>query len=109
MILSERQREVLTKLCIEDVTSLELAEKMNVSIHTINSHRSRIVKKLDSRSIHYAVINYLETEEGLQWYSQLLLRRGHYKESVKSTPSIMRVKDLTLKILDAFKDFERSV
>ena len=58
--LSERETEVLKQLA-EGKTTQEIAESLFVSVHTINSHRKNIMKKLGFKSpvemIVYAVKN----------------------------------------------------
>ena len=48
-ILTERETEVL-KLIAEGMSSTQVAEKLFISIHTINSHRKNILRKLDLKS-----------------------------------------------------------
>ncbi len=49
-ILSPREREVL-QLLAEGKTTKEMAEKLNVSVKTIETHRKQIMDKLNMRSI----------------------------------------------------------
>lgn len=56
--LSERELQII-QLISKGTPSLQMAEKLNLSIHTINSHRKNILKKLGFKSpaelIAYAV------------------------------------------------------
>lgn len=47
--LSPREFEVL-KLIAAGNTTAEIAEKLHISVHTVNSHRKNILKKLDLKS-----------------------------------------------------------
>jgi DNA-binding NarL/FixJ family response regulator len=47
--LSERELEVL-KLVVEGMTNAQIAEKLVLSIHTVNSHVSSIYGKLEVTS-----------------------------------------------------------
>ena len=49
MNLSSREFEVL-KLIAQGFTTLKIADKLNISIHTVNSHRKNILKKLNIKS-----------------------------------------------------------
>jgi len=48
--LSEREKGVV-RLIVKDMTSDEIALKLNLSVHTINSHRKNILSKLDVKNI----------------------------------------------------------
>ena len=48
--LSEREREVLI-LVAQGLSSKEIADKLNISIHTVNSHRKNITRKTDIKSV----------------------------------------------------------
>lgn len=48
--LSEREREVLI-LVAQGFSSKEIADKLNISIHTVNSHRKNITRKTDIKSV----------------------------------------------------------
>ncbi len=58
--LSQREREILSCI-VREYKSSEIATKMNISIHTVNSHRKRILEKTGASSlvglVHYAVRN----------------------------------------------------
>lgn len=58
--LSEREREVIKLIC-EQCTNQEIAEKLNLSPRTVESHRQRILEKTGSKNsvgiVIYAVIN----------------------------------------------------
>ena len=62
--LSLREREVL-RLISEDLTTAQIAEQMNLSEHTVHTHRQRIMDKLDRHSVaaftKYAVTTGLTT------------------------------------------------
>ena len=48
--LSQREVEVLN-LLIEGKTSREIAESLNISINTVNSHRGNLLKKTNSKNV----------------------------------------------------------
>lgn len=48
--LSEREREVLV-LVAQGLSSKEIADRLNISIHTVNSHRKNITRKTDIKSV----------------------------------------------------------
>jgi DNA-binding CsgD family transcriptional regulator len=56
--LSPREIQIIQKIS-QGAKSTEMAEKLNLSIHTINSHRKNIIKKLGFKSptelIAYAI------------------------------------------------------
>lgn len=58
--LSDREKEV-TKLICDQRTNQEIAEKLNISPRTVESHRQRILEKTGSKNsvgiVIYAVIN----------------------------------------------------
>ncbi|MEO1052209.1 MAG: response regulator transcription factor [Bacteroidota bacterium] len=58
--LSERELEVL-KLIAEGNTTQQIATKLHISIHTVNAHRKKILKKLNIKSpiqlVTYAIEN----------------------------------------------------
>lgn len=58
--LSEREREVIKLIC-EQCTNQEIAERLNLSPRTVESHRQRILEKTGSKNsvgiVIYAVIN----------------------------------------------------
>lgn len=49
-LLSERQREVL-KLLAEGSSNREIAEKLSVSVKTVETHRAQLMERLDVRTI----------------------------------------------------------
>lgn len=49
-MLSEREKDVLA-LVAKGLSSKEIAEKLNISLHTVNSHRKNIVKKTNIKSV----------------------------------------------------------
>lgn len=49
-VLSERQREVL-KLLAEGSTTRDIAEKLSVSVKTVETHRAQLMERLDVRTI----------------------------------------------------------
>lgn len=49
-VLSQRQREVL-KLLAEGSSTREIADKLSVSVKTVETHRSQIMERLDARTI----------------------------------------------------------
>jgi len=52
--LSPREREMLVMI-VEGLTAKEIADRLGVSIHTINTHTRHLFKKLDVRSRAAAV------------------------------------------------------
>lgn len=58
--LSPREYEVL-KLITKGKKTVEIADTLNVSVHTINSHRKNILKKLNLKSPTELVVYALET------------------------------------------------
>ncbi|MFK8045072.1 MAG: response regulator [Crocinitomicaceae bacterium] len=48
--LSEREKEVV-RVIVKDMTSDEIASHLNLSVHTINSHRKNILSKLGVKNI----------------------------------------------------------
>jgi DNA-binding NarL/FixJ family response regulator len=59
--LSERELEIL-KMVAEGLSSKEIAEKLYLSYHTINTHRKNILKKLSCKSAA-ELLNYAYTHE----------------------------------------------
>lgn len=57
--LSERETEVL-RLVGRGLLSKEIAERLSISVHTVNTHRQRILEKLDAdnsiEAVRYAAI-----------------------------------------------------
>jgi len=60
--LTEREREVL-RLVARGLTSKEIAAELGISMRTVDSHRSNIMRKLDVRSV--ARLTQLAIREGL--------------------------------------------
>ncbi len=58
-LLSKRELEVLALITQQHTTS-EIAELLNLSVHTINSHRKNILKKLNLRSPIELIVYALE-------------------------------------------------
>jgi DNA-binding NarL/FixJ family response regulator len=56
-ILTRREREVLA-LVGQRLSSREIAERIGVSVHTINAHRKNIARKLGIRGTHLALVAY---------------------------------------------------
>lgn len=52
--LTEREENIL-KLLTEGYDNSEIAEKMNVSLHTIKAHMGAILKKLQAKNRTHAV------------------------------------------------------
>lgn len=48
--LSDREREVLV-LVAQGLSSKEIADRLSISIHTVNSHRKNITRKTDIKSV----------------------------------------------------------
>ena len=48
--LSDREREVLV-LVAQGLSSKEIADRLSISIHTVNSHRKNITRKTDIQSV----------------------------------------------------------
>lgn len=60
--LSTRETETL-ELIIEELKSEEIAERLNISIHTVNLHRKQIMKKLGVKTMAGLVKKYYLSEE----------------------------------------------
>lgn len=60
MDLSPREYEVL-HLITKGNKTVEIADKLNVSVHTINSHRKNILKKLNLKSPTELIVYAMET------------------------------------------------
>ncbi len=58
--LSPREYEVL-KLITKGQTTIQIAESLHVSVHTINSHRKNILKKLNLKSPAELIVYALES------------------------------------------------
>lgn len=61
-ILSSREREVL-QLIAEGVSTRQIAERIHVSVKTVETHRQQIMKKLDAKSV--AELTKIALREGL--------------------------------------------
>lgn len=46
LLLSERELEITSLVC-KGLTSKEIAEQLNISLHTVETHRKNILKKLN--------------------------------------------------------------
>lgn len=57
--ISNRERDVI-RLLISGKTSVEIAEKLCLSVHTINTHRRNILRKLNLKST-IEIVNYFNT------------------------------------------------
>ena len=57
--LSERELEVL-KLIGQGFTSKEISNRLFISIHTVNSHRKNLLKKLEMKSPTQLIVFALE-------------------------------------------------
>ena len=63
-LLSERELEI-TRLVCEGMTSKEISEQLNLSLHTVETHRRNILKKLNLKKTTSLVDyynNYIENE-----------------------------------------------
>lgn len=60
VVLSNREKDIL-KLLVKGFTSNQIAETLHISIHTVNTHRKNITRKLNIKTVSgltiYAVIN----------------------------------------------------
>jgi regulator of cell morphogenesis and NO signaling len=67
--LSERERQTLVALA-RGLSNKEIADKMNISIHTVVSHRKNIIRKTGIKTVQgltiYAFINNLITHKDLR-------------------------------------------
>jgi len=66
-ILSKREREVLA-LIGQRLSSVEIAGRLGISLHTINAHRKNIARKLGIRGTNLALVAY-------EYHQQLTRRR----------------------------------
>ena len=57
--ISNRERDVI-RLLVSGKTSAEIAEKLCLSVHTINTHRRNILRKLNLKST-IEIVNYFNT------------------------------------------------
>lgn len=62
-IISNRERDII-RLIITKNTSEAIAEKLNISIHTVNTHRRNILKKINIGST-YELISYFKNNPKL--------------------------------------------
>ncbi len=58
--LSPREFEVL-ELITKSMTTAQIADELHLSVHTINSHRKNILKKLNLNSPAELIVYALET------------------------------------------------
>ena len=60
--LSQREKEIVT-LVVRGMTNKEIADKLFLSVHTVNTHRRNIARKLEIHSATgltiYAIVNHL--------------------------------------------------
>ncbi|OFX59516.1 MAG: hypothetical protein A2046_11995 [Bacteroidetes bacterium GWA2_30_7] len=56
MNLTNREIEVL-KLIVKEFNCKQIAEKLNISVHTVQSHRKNLYKKTKSKTI-IGLVNY---------------------------------------------------
>jgi RNA polymerase sigma factor (sigma-70 family) len=60
--LTDREREIV-QLLAEGKSNKEIANKLNISVKTVETHRATVMRKLDLNSIvelvHYAIRNQL--------------------------------------------------
>lgn len=67
--LSDREKEILISAAI-GLTNKEIAEKHNISVHTVISHRKNISRKIGIKSVSgltiYAIFNNLISESDIQ-------------------------------------------
>jgi DNA-binding CsgD family transcriptional regulator len=61
-LLSDREKEVV-RLVAEGLSNQSIAERLNISVRTVEAHRSRVMLKLNLASVaelvRYAVRNHL--------------------------------------------------
>lgn len=67
-VLSSREKEILSEVA-QGLTNKEIADKLNISVFTVTTHRKNISQKLGIRSIAgltvYAVMNHIIDEKQL--------------------------------------------
>lgn len=67
--LSHREKEILISIAI-GLTNKEIAEKHNISVHTVISHRKNISRKIGIKTVSgltiYAIFNNLISESDIQ-------------------------------------------
>tara|TARA_R110002126_G_scaffold78829_2_gene196080 strand:+ start:259 stop:1029 length:771 start_codon:yes stop_codon:yes gene_type:complete len=62
-LISNRERDII-RLIITKNTSESIAEKLNISIHTVNTHRRNVLKKIDLNST-FELISYFKNNPKL--------------------------------------------
>lgn len=66
--LSDREKEILVSVAV-GLTNKEIAEKLNISAHTVMSHRKNISRKIGIKTVSgltiYAIFNNLISEDDL--------------------------------------------
>ncbi|KOY50773.1 LuxR C-terminal-related transcriptional regulator [Polaribacter dokdonensis] len=62
-VISNRERDII-RLIITKNTSEEIANKLNISVHTVNTHRRNILKKLNIDST-FELVNYFKNNPKL--------------------------------------------
>lgn len=62
-LLTNREKEIL-KLIIKEYTCKQIAEELNISIHTVQSHRKNLFKKTKSKTI-IGLVNYAYSQKNL--------------------------------------------
>jgi DNA-binding CsgD family transcriptional regulator len=67
MALSQREKEIL-KLIISEYSSAAIAERLEISIRTVDTHRKNITKKLQTKSL-IGLTKYAIKEGMLKGYS----------------------------------------
>jgi DNA-binding CsgD family transcriptional regulator len=60
--ITEREREII-HLLSEGLASKQIADKLNLSKHTVDTHRRNLLKKTDSKNSLELVMNYNETTQ----------------------------------------------
>lgn len=60
-IFTIREKELIKKIS-EGLSTEEIAEQMNISIHTLRTHRKNILKKSSFKNIHEVVAQFLMSE-----------------------------------------------
>lgn len=69
--LTDREKEVLVEL-VKGLTNKEIGDRLNLSVHTVISHRKNITRKLDIKSSSgltvYAIMNNLISIQDIKEY-----------------------------------------
>ncbi len=64
--LTAREKQILT-LIVEEYSSVEISEKLDISLRTVETHRKNIIKKTGARNIvslvKYALRHKLYTDD----------------------------------------------